>query len=79
MTAAFERLQTLTTTLDRIVSEVTPLSGVQDVDAFEGELRNMKGKTEMSMQEIGRLTGDLKREFGIDLSCAAFRPGWHSG
>lgn len=68
ITAAYERLQTLKTRLDRIVSEVTPLNSVDDIDAFEGELRNMKGKTEMSMSEIGKLTGDLTREFALGVS-----------
>lgn len=50
------------------MSEVTPLNSVDDIDAFEGELRNMKGKTEMSMSEIGKLTGDLTREFALGVS-----------
>lgn len=47
ITTAYKHLQTLKSALDRIVSDVLPLSGVSDVEAFEGELRNLKGKAEV--------------------------------
>ena len=57
------------------MSEVTPLANVEDVDAVEGELRNMKGKAEMSMKEIGKLNGDLTRKL-LQFTChVAVVPG----
>ncbi|KAK4691815.1 hypothetical protein P7C70_g9261, partial [Phenoliferia sp. Uapishka_3] len=58
----FQDLQALKIKLDRVVAEFTPLSSVDDVSAFEGELRNMVGKTTMSMNEVGRLTAQLAQQ-----------------
>ena len=42
--AEYEELKQLKARLDLIVVDVAPnLAGVSDVDAFEGELRNMSG------------------------------------
>ncbi|KAL8276403.1 hypothetical protein RQP46_011201 [Phenoliferia psychrophenolica] len=57
------KLKQLKANLDRIVASVAPhLAGVDDVDAFEGELRNLSGKATMSTAEVARLTALLAQQ-----------------
>ncbi|KAM0792100.1 hypothetical protein ACM66B_004804 [Microbotryomycetes sp. NB124-2] len=60
MSSAYKRLQALKTTLDSIVSNVLPLNGVSDTEAFESELKNMKSKAEMAVEEVRRLSVQLQ-------------------
>lgn len=57
-----DRLAGLKASLDKVVAALTPLGSVDDVQAFEDELRNMKSKAEMAVKEVARLTGQLDRE-----------------
>ncbi|GEM09489.1 viral A-type inclusion protein repeat containing protein [Rhodotorula toruloides] len=47
----------LKASLDKVVASLTPLGSVDDVQAFEDELRNMRSKAEMAVKEVARLTG----------------------
>jgi L-fucose isomerase-like protein len=49
--------------LGRILAAVTPLTDADDLEAVERELRNLKSKADLGMQEITRLTSQLDREF----------------
>lgn len=52
----------LKTQLVRILAAVTPLTDLDDVDAVERELGNLKTKADLGMQEVARLSGQLDRE-----------------
>jgi hypothetical protein len=52
--------------LGRILAAVTPLTDADDLEAVERELRNLKSKADLGMQEITRLTSQLDREFVRD-------------
>ncbi|BGP22638.1 hypothetical protein JCM10295v2_001526 [Rhodotorula toruloides] len=52
----------LKASLDKVVASLTPLGSVDDVQAFEDELRNMRSKAEMAVKEVARLTGQLDRQ-----------------
>ena len=45
---------------------MTPLTDADDLEAVERELRNLKSKADLGMQEITRLTSQLDREFVRD-------------
>ncbi|GAA5970627.1 hypothetical protein JCM8115_000840 [Rhodotorula mucilaginosa] len=47
--------------LGRILAAVTPLTDADDLEAVERELRNLKSKADLGMQEITRLTSQLDR------------------
>ncbi|BGP29884.1 hypothetical protein JCM10296v2_001633 [Rhodotorula toruloides] len=57
-----DHLAGLKASLDKVVASLTPLGSVDDVQAFEDELRNMKSKAEMAVKEVARLTGQLDRQ-----------------
>ncbi|KAL7341974.1 hypothetical protein BJY59DRAFT_31307 [Rhodotorula toruloides] len=57
-----DHLAGLKASLDKLVASLTPLGSVDDVQAFEDELRNMKSKAEMAVKEVARLTGQLDRQ-----------------
>ncbi|GAA6047637.1 hypothetical protein JCM3770_001601 [Rhodotorula araucariae] len=49
-------------TLDRLVATyLAPLDSVDDLDAFEGALQNLKGKEAMATAEVKRLSSQLER------------------
>lgn len=47
ITAAHDRLLALKSQLDRIVSSVLPVEGVEDLESLEGELQRLKEKAEV--------------------------------
>ena len=53
--------------LDRILRELTPLETWQDAEAMRDYLQNMNLKTEMSQDEIKRLTGKLTRKLPLSV------------
>lgn len=64
ITTAYKRLQTLKTTLDRIALDAFPtLNGVQDAEAFERELGNLRAKAELEGAERAKLASQLQREW----------------
>lgn len=52
----------LKTQLVRILTAVSPLSDLEDLDTVERELDNLKTKADMGAQEIARLASQLDRE-----------------
>lgn len=51
---ALERLHALKQSLDKVVLELMGLSSVDDVAAFEGHLRNLKGKSDVRLSVLWR-------------------------
>lgn len=48
--------------MESVLKALTPLEELSDVEALDSHLRNMTVKGELSMQEIKRLTDELRGE-----------------
>ncbi|GAA6060140.1 hypothetical protein JCM10212_001437 [Sporobolomyces blumeae] len=60
---AHAKLESLRTSLNTIVSSLIPsISTIDDTDALEAELRNLKAKGDMGMDEVKRLTRQLDQQ-----------------
>ncbi|GAA5932745.1 uncharacterized protein JCM15063_002191 [Sporobolomyces koalae] len=60
LSAAHAQLQTLKASLDSLVSALIPsISTVDDTEALGAELRNLKAKADMGMDEVRRMAGQL--------------------
>ncbi|GAA6013165.1 hypothetical protein JCM11491_005202 [Sporobolomyces phaffii] len=63
LSAAHDRLQTLKTSLDSLLSDLIPsVSSVDDTEALGDELRNLKTKADMGMDEVRRMSGQLDQQ-----------------
>ncbi|KAG0352458.1 hypothetical protein BG005_008126 [Podila minutissima] len=60
LASAFKRIVQEKVAIETILKASTPLEDLGDVEALEAHLQNMSSKTEMSMQEIRRLSDELK-------------------
>ncbi|CAG8466641.1 9414_t:CDS:2, partial [Ambispora leptoticha] len=63
---SYDKLVNEKKAIETVLRENTHLDGISDVEAFEAHLRNLNIKSEMSMQEIKRLTqehDELKQKF----------------
>ncbi|KAH7931049.1 hypothetical protein BV22DRAFT_1101415 [Leucogyrophana mollusca] len=59
---SFKRLQAERLVADSIFRELTPLEDTKDVDALRDYLSNMNMKTELTQDELQRLSGKLTRQ-----------------
>ncbi|SCV69057.1 BQ2448_2077 [Microbotryum intermedium] len=66
LTSAHDRLSTLKSSLDKVVTTLVPAltSGISDVGAFEGHVRGLQSKAEASTAEVTKLNGQLKQQTG---------------
>ncbi|GAA5842849.1 hypothetical protein JCM5353_003713 [Sporobolomyces roseus] len=63
LSASHDRLKTLKTSLDLIVSDLLPsVSTVDDPESLGDELRNLKAKADLGMGEMRRLSGQLEQQ-----------------
>ncbi|KAI0931966.1 hypothetical protein AcW2_000730 [Taiwanofungus camphoratus] len=62
VSTSFKRLQAEKLAADKVLQEFTPVGSVQEVDALRDYMQNMNLKTEMTQDEIKRLTGKLTRQ-----------------
>ncbi|SGY72402.1 BQ5605_C005g03168 [Microbotryum silenes-dioicae] len=64
LTSAHDRLSTLKSSLDKVVTTLFPAltSGISDVGAFEGHVRGLQTKAESSTAEVNKLNGQLKKQ-----------------
>ncbi|KAG0324163.1 hypothetical protein BG000_002312 [Podila horticola] len=60
LASAFKRIVQEKVAIETILKASTPLEDLGDVEALEAHLQNMSSKTEMSMQEIRRLSDELR-------------------
>ncbi|KAF9384085.1 hypothetical protein CPC16_008609 [Podila verticillata] len=60
LASAFKRIVQEKVAIESILKASTPLDDLDDVEALEAHLQNMSSKTEMSMQEIRRLSDELR-------------------
>ncbi|KAG0036875.1 hypothetical protein BGZ82_003498 [Podila clonocystis] len=60
LASAFKRIVQEKVAIETILKASTPLDDLGDVEALEAHLQNMSSKTEMSMQEIRRLSDELR-------------------
>lgn len=60
VSTSFKRLQVEKRAADALLKELTPLESISDVDGLGDYLRNLSLKLELSMEEIKRLTVQLR-------------------
>ena len=62
LASAFKRLVQEKVAVEAVLRASTPLEDLSDVEALDSHLRNMAYKSEVSMQEIKRLSDELRGE-----------------
>ncbi|GAA5877488.1 hypothetical protein JCM16303_003352 [Sporobolomyces ruberrimus] len=63
LSASHEKLKTLKSSLDSLLSDLIPsISTVDDTEALGDELRNLKVKADMGMDEVRRMSGQLDQQ-----------------
>lgn len=60
LATAFKRLVQEKVTVEAVLKATTPLEDLSDIEALDSHLRNMNSKSELSMQEIRRLSDELR-------------------
>ncbi|GAA5910969.1 uncharacterized protein JCM6883_000664 [Sporobolomyces salmoneus] len=63
LSASHEELKSLKSSLDSLLSELIPsISSIDDTEALGAELRNLKMKADMGMDEVRRMSGQLDQQ-----------------